>query len=230
MKVVEYLIVVVLSLFSVFGVIAQTQVGPAPILRTLHKKEIERYSVVMDWEGDMGKAHYEFELKLLGELSDDKSPYEKVSATFGHLKASYDGRAAPQTKNFGSAAFRLNPTGFPEGLAIAGANSTFVLPILSWYVPKEPVAADSTFQIADTEFEGNVHVSGSGTYAKGRGQDCTIKLDLSIQTSEKISEAQTGPSGFTSTARINLKTGAVRSSEGEITIPSGRITFRLRRS
>ena len=202
----------------------------APEVERLFKnKEIDRYTVVIDSDGLIGKAHYEFEWKMSSGLADAKSAQASISVTFLNLRAKIGDDVAPKEKVFGSASYRLAATGFPLNLSIGGKTSLFVMPLLSWYLPPAAVQEESKFSVPDTVFDNALHVTGDGNVKSDKQSQLVVELNLVFNVGDKPVPTKDKPPTLHSIATFNSKTAALLSAEGEIDSPSGLATFRIKR-
>ncbi len=205
----------------------QATVEQANIHRVYRKRQTDRYAVVIDSEGSAGSAHYEFELKMLAERPVEKSTDTRVAVTFLNLRSKFGDMKAPERKMFGSANYQFPTTGFPLDFSLAGNDATFVIPILSWYLPTDAVAVNVDFKVPDMVFDGSIHASGVGDVVKLDGSSATIKLNLGFTGSQ--TDASATPPAFNSKATFSVKTGVLLSSEGTMSGPTGSMTFHLKK-
>jgi len=221
--------VILLPILALWRSPSQADQGSPPIQRVFKRHQIDRYSVILDWDGDQGKAHYDYEMKMAVEHVEDKVPDVKVEATFLNLKSSFDGREAPVQKTFGAAPLRFISSGFPLDLVLGGQTSMFMMPFLAWYLPKEPLRPGTNFTVPDTEFDSSIRVGGAGAFQKERGGGMSVSLNLTVRFGDKAGSGVSNPSTMTCNTFFDLKTGTLIASDGNISIPSGTIVFRIKR-
>jgi len=179
------------------------------IHRVFKKKEKDVYAVTVDSQGQSGQAHYEYEIRLIAEHPEKDSKDTQVAVTFLNLRGKVNDMELPRNKVFGTASYEFPETGLPADFSFGGKNVTFVLPILSWYLPI---------------------VRGSGTVVKPGLPKVTIKLVLSIIAGNATTEAPDhSDSSYTSIATFNPQNGMLESAEGNMKGFGGTVSFHLKK-
>jgi len=200
------------------------------IHRVFKKKEKDVYAVTVDSQGQSGQAHYEYEIRLIAEHPEKDSKDTQVAVTFLNLRGKVNDMELPRNKVFGTASYEFPETGLPADFSFGGKNVTFVLPILSWYLPIEAVSPGDDFKVKDMVFDGTIHVRGSGTVVKPGLPKVTIKLVLSIIAGNATTEAPDhSDSSYTSIATFNPQNGMLESAEGNMKGFGGTVSFHLKK-
>jgi len=220
----------VLLFFCIFTMCQAPQADTVhpPVMRVFRKRQMDRYAVEIDTDGTAGKGVYEFDWKVSGQQPDDRVAESKISVAFLDLRATINDQEAPVRKSFGAANFRLTPTGFPLDLSIGGDTGLFVLPLLSWYLPKDPLGKETSFAVPETVFDNVIHVSGEGSVKSMDDKAVTFEMKLQFQNSSKPAGETDKPPKFSSSATFNRQSGTLMKSEGEIDSPSGVVKFHIR--
>lgn len=201
------------------------------ISRVFKKKEVDLYAISIDSEGETSKAHYDYRLKLLAEFTIGGALETRVSAAFLDLRGKIDESQVPRQKQFGSASYLFRPTGFPDDFTFGGQASMFVVPILSWYLPKGTVIQGTNFTVDNQVIDGSVRADGSGSVVKLDHSKATIQLALSFFVmGARGKEPLKTNSFFSSTSIFDVKSGALLSAEGSMKGNDGTMTFHVRKA
>lgn len=205
------------------------QAGHPPIERQFKKRQVDRYSVVMDTDGPTGNLHYQYELTFTADQPIMASTDTKVTAMFTNLKETLDDREAPTRRTFGTASYRFPVSGFPMDFSL-GEGSPFVIPILSWYTPRNPVGATGAFEVNDLEFDDGIRISGTGTFLSKDKKGGTVQLVLTFGGPPSAKGFSQDGCTYESTAEFSWKNGALLSASGSESRKDGvTLKFKLKK-
>jgi len=199
--------------------------GP-PIERVFRKGQRDRYSVVIDSEGTIGKTHCEYELKLSALRPIADTPDTLVGAAFLDLREKIEDTRLPYRKQFGSATYRFSKTGFPQDFSFGGSDVTLLAPVLSWYLPPIAGVGEAASPIAETVVD-KIRIGGAANYKKVSATTGTVKLALFFTFEGK--PAGDDDASFESTSTFETKTGTLLDAQGTMKGQGGSMTFHVKR-
>ncbi|MDR3690743.1 MAG: hypothetical protein P4L46_15305 [Fimbriimonas sp.] len=208
----------------------QTATPSIAIHRAFKRKEVQVYAVSVDSEGEAGKAHYDYEMRFSADRVVAESKTTQITNSFVNLRGRIGDQELPKRRAFGVATYQFPETGFPSDYSFGGQDASFVIPVLSWLLPTEAIPVGGSFEVPDKVYDGFVHMKGSGSLVDATAAKATIKLALAFGVPPaKGGRQAVAQSYFSSVATFNLKNGALESSEGSMTGPSGSLNFKIRR-
>lgn len=201
---------------------------PIPMVRSIKPGQTDRYTVETEWSGAGSTASYRYDMTLQAAKFVAKSKPEFVESVFRMegMRATLNGEQMPRVKLAGVFGVKFRPSGPPDGLRMKGPAATLGMPLLGWYLP-EAVAPGGKFEVVEVEVEEGVTATGWGRVTSLAGGGARFTFELGI-----------GPAGTPTESRqiryrgvsvVNLATGRLIATEGEVIDPNGTMTFKVKK-
>jgi hypothetical protein len=197
------------------------------MVRHVKPGQIDRYTVETEWSGAGNTASYRYDMTFQAAKYKEKEP-EFVESTFRMegMRATLNGTAMPRVKLAGVFGVKIRPTGAPGGLRMHGPAATLGMPLLGWYLP-EAIEPGGKFTVSEVEVEEGVTATGWGRLTSLAEGGARFSFDLGIGVAK--SPAESRPIRYRGVSIVNLATGRVVSTEGEVIDPNGTMTFQVKK-
>lgn len=198
-----------------------------PMTRLIKPGQVDHYVAESDWDGAGNKATYRYDMAFVAAKYKEKKP-ELVEVVFRmeQMRTTQNGAEMPRIKLAGVFGVKFGTSGAPAGLRMAGPAATLGMPLLGWYLP-ESVGDDGKFIVSEVEVENGVTATGWGRLTSLAVGGARFTYELAI--GQAGTPAESRPIRYRATSIVNLATGRLVSTEGEIIDPNGTQTFRIKK-